>query len=190
MGDTGSDRASCSWRERGWKGFKNFFFFFEWAVLYSIRFFPLQHLLISKPFAQTVLTANVKLADVLELDTEWDSYKATTSLQLCVSGVTPTRCQSRASSCSSWCNAPFSRAVWGTGCSSEPGLTEHSHHIQAQSEHNRHVNENSCRLCFLLSLRKTVTPHYKTDVVIKLIRSNTVSEEVRKHSKWCFSAEI
>lgn len=57
--------------ERGaGKGLRIFFFFFERAVLYGIRFVPLQHLLISKPFAQTVLTANVKLADVLELDTE------------------------------------------------------------------------------------------------------------------------
>lgn len=99
----------------------------------------------------------------------------------------PTRCQSRAPSCYSWCDAPF-RALWGTGCSSEPGLTEHSHHIHNQSKTVMWMR--FLRLCFLLSLRKIVTPHYKSDVVIKLIRSNTVSEEVRKHSKWHFSAEI
>ena len=50
----------------GLRGFEDFF---EPAVLYSIRFFPLRHL-VSKPFAPTVLTANVKLTDVLELDPE------------------------------------------------------------------------------------------------------------------------
>lgn len=86
MGDTDNDRASCSWEGRG-AGWGLRFFFFEWAVLYGIRFFPLRHL-VSKPFAPTILTANVKLTDVLELDTEWDRYKATTSQQHCLSGVT------------------------------------------------------------------------------------------------------
>lgn len=67
----------CCSCERGGGGDGALRGFFEPAVLYSISFFfPLWHL-ISKPFALTVLTANVKLTDVLELDPKQDSYKVT-----------------------------------------------------------------------------------------------------------------
>lgn len=96
----------------------------------------------------------------------------------------PTPCQSRASSCFSWCNAP-SRAVWGTGCSSDTAWLS----IPISSRHNQSKTVTWMRFpetLFLLSLRQIVFPHYKTDVVTKLIRSNIVSEEVRQHSKWFF----
>lgn len=59
------------------------FFFLSQQCYIESGFFPLWHL-ISKPFAPTVLTANVKLTDVLELDPEWDSYKVTTPSHQCL----------------------------------------------------------------------------------------------------------
>lgn len=120
-------------RERGWMGFE-IFFFFEWAVLYGIRFFPLRHL-VSKPFAPTILTANVKLTDVLELDTEWDRYKATTSQQHCLSGVT-THLHPAAFLGARLLSGQFE----GLGAALTPVWLS-THHTQAQSQQNSHVNE-------------------------------------------------
>lgn len=83
MGDTDNDRSCCSCEGRCGGLWLLRRFFLNRQCYIASGFFPLWHL-VSKPFAPTVLTANVKLTDVLELDPEWDSYKVTASSHRCL----------------------------------------------------------------------------------------------------------
>lgn len=92
-----------------------------------MRFFPLWHL-ISKPFAPTILTANVKLTEVLELEPKRDSYKVTAFSHDCLLW---THLVSKQREGPAACRGAMllSGLAEGQGCLPHP-----SHHIQANSE--------------------------------------------------------